>query len=71
MTDNTIAWMVAKPIQDARERDLRESAEARELRTILAAGQPARSGPRPLATLVARLGSVVARPSTEPSCCPA
>jgi hypothetical protein len=71
MTDNTIAWMVAKPIQDARERKLRESAEARELRTILAAGQPGRARPTPLAALAARLGSVVARPSTEPSCCSA
>lgn len=71
MIDNTIAWMVAKPIQDARERDLRESAEARELRTILAAGQPARSTRTTLAALAARLGSVVTRPSTEPSCCSA
>lgn len=71
MSDNTIAWMVAKPIQDARERDLRESAEERELRTILAAGQVSRSGRAPLAALAARLGSLVARPTNEPSCCSA
>jgi LmbE family N-acetylglucosaminyl deacetylase len=69
--DNTIAWMVAKPIQDERERELRESAEARELRSIVAmagAGRPVRT---PLTVLAQRLGSVVSRTSTEPSGCPA
>ncbi len=71
MMDNTIAWMVAKPIQDGRERDMRESAEVRELRTIIAAGQPARTDRPPLAALADRLGSIIGRTTSEPSCCPA
>lgn len=71
MMDNTIAWMVAKPLQDSRERDMRESAEARELRTIIAAGQPMAASRTPMAALAGRLGSIVARSSSEPSNCPA
>jgi hypothetical protein len=71
MMDNTIAWMVAKPVQDRREHDLRESAEARELRTILATAQPTRPTRTAFAALTERLWNVVSRTPSEPSCCPA
>jgi hypothetical protein len=74
MMDNTIAWMLSKPAQSSRERDLRVSAEARELRTILAAGRPVgpvRPSRKPLAALGGRLGAALDRTPTEPSCCPA
>lgn len=72
MLDNTIAWMVSGPIQDMRERGLRESAEARELRTILATARPAqrvRPSRTRLGALAERLGFAAAQTSPEPSCC--
>ncbi|MDP9482720.1 MAG: hypothetical protein M3P84_05800 [Chloroflexota bacterium] len=71
MMDNTIAWMVAKPIQEEHERDMRESAEARELRSILAVGQAGGPDRSPLTALAERIGSAVNRRPSEPSCCPA